>query len=155
MKKPDIGKRILPLLDIVFILLAFFIVLPPGVKSNEMVRISMLEKQKNELEQELEYFRWKHGTNKALSNKIHRILNLTFKNNKILISKDEIPLSDEDWEQILDKKIELAEATFIIFRVEKDDEGFTTLTKSIDDFKNFLQQKSIVYIEEDSGDDDW
>lgn len=155
MKKPDIGKRILPLLDIVFILLAFFIVLPHGVKSNEMVRIGMLEKQRNELQQELEYFRWKHGTNKALSNKIHRILHLAFKNNKIVIGKDEIPLSDDDWTQLLDKKIELAEATFIIFKVEKDDEGFATLTKSVDDLKSFLQQKSIVYIEEDSGDDDW
>ncbi|WP_372366572.1 biopolymer transporter ExbD [Candidatus Uabimicrobium sp. HlEnr_7] len=155
MKKPDIGKRILPLLDIVFILLAFFIVLPHGVKSNEIVKIGMLEKQKNELQQELEYFRWKHGTNKALSNKIHRILNLVFKNNKIFIGKDNILLSKDNWTDLLAKKIEVSEATFIIFRVEKDDDGSTTRTKSIDGLKKFLQQQNIIYIEEDSGNDDW
>lgn len=151
MQRPDIGKRILPLLDIVFILLAFFIVLPHGVSSNEVVEISMLEKQNRQLQQELQYYHWKHGTNKTLSNKVHKILTTVVKNNTISITTN--VLSSKNWQKELAEKINDESATFVIIRIEKDDEGIVTNTRFVEKLQLIMQKLNIVYIIE--VDDNW
>lgn len=100
MKKPEIGKRLVPLLDLIFLLLIFFLILPHGVHSRQLLQIDQLKQEKQEIKaesqsrdremkRELEYYRSQYGSqDESAAKRAVRPLIVTLKDNLLFLGPD-------------------------------------------------------------------
>jgi biopolymer transport protein ExbD len=129
MKKPDLGKRLIPLMDMMFLLLIFFIILPHGIRSNELLQIETLKKENQEMKMDfkernkeirrnLEYYRWQYGTPKE--DALYTMFALTFRDNQLYIGNPEQtkPIPLEDWESQIKSAIKIQNANLIVIQVK-------------------------------------
>lgn len=143
MKKPDIGKRLLPLLDIIFILLAFFIILPHGIKSNEIAENKFLKKKNKQVANKLEYYDWKYNALKKKSNKVYNILKLTLSSNKLYIGVESI--KDSKWNHVIARKIEDENINFVIIAIT-DIAGQSTRLGTVRKLEKLLDTFKVIHI---------
>ncbi|NUM34408.1 MAG: hypothetical protein HUU50_07680 [Candidatus Brocadiae bacterium] len=143
MKKPDIARRMLPLLDIIFLLLAFFIILPHGIVTNERLEITGLKERNEKIQNELEYYTWKYGDRKESSEKHHNILMLKLVSNDLYIEADKIPFAA--WKQELEKNTKINNKNFFMVKIQ-DIAGKPTRTGTIESLETILKDLKITYI---------
>lgn len=120
MKKPEIEKKLMPLLDIIFLLLCMFIILPHGIKSNERLEIQALKQKNQQATRELEYYQWQYGSTKAISNRYYEVGILTFRNNELWSGGEMIP--ENKWRERLRRNIFEANINFVIVHIPKDED---------------------------------
>ena len=123
MKKPEIEKRLLPLLDIIFLLLCFFIVLPHGIKSNEILEIASLRNKNQELDREVAFYRWQHGPLQSLSGKSYRARMLTLSRGSLYWEGEQ--LAKEHWERKVTETIESIGINFVVISGDAMDQETT------------------------------
>lgn len=145
MKKPDITRRLLPLLDVIFILLAFFIILPHGIKSNETLENQALRKHTKDMERELSQYQWKYGPVTPKKSAYYRSLLVLMSGNQIRIDMDGKPIPDNEWQNRLQKAIEDNNSNFVIVHVQ-DVPGNKTRTGKIREVESFLQERKLLFV---------
>lgn len=143
MKKPDIAKRMLPLLDIIFLLLAFFIILPHGIMTSERIEIIELREKNNQIQKELEYYSWKYSGKKAASGKIYKTMSIVLVSDKLYIDSEKI--HEEKWEQEILKKIYGEKIQFVILKIN-DIAGKPTRSGTVERLENILKKTNVIYI---------
>ena len=142
-KRPDIGKRLLPLLDIIMILLAFFIVLPHGIKSRELVQIETLKSKNQEMARKLAYYQWQYGTLKKTGQKVYRTLTITVSSNELYLDNQKVPPAQ--WPSQLQKRVTESGADFVMVQVF-DVAGKYTERETITTIEKLLDGLQIIHI---------
>ncbi len=143
MKKPDIAKRMLPLLDIIFLLLSFFIILPHGIVTNERLEITGLKERNEKIQKELDHYSWKYSDRKESSGKIYNTLTIQIISNDLYIESEKIP--KELWKQECTNKIKIQNSNFLIVKIS-DIAGKPTRSGTVESLVKMLDELKIAYI---------
>ena len=142
-KRPEIGKRLLPLLDIIMILLAFFIILPHGIKSRELAQIETLKSKSQKMAQELAYYQWQHGPLKKTGQKVYRTLTLTISSNELYLDNEKI--APANWQLKLQRRIAEARVDFVVVQIF-DVAGKVTERETINAIEKILDGLRVIHI---------
>lgn len=148
MKKPDIARRMLPLMDIIFLLLAFFIILPHGIVTNEKIQIESLQDKSEHLKREVNYYQWKYGDLKVEGGKIYKTMTLNVTSNELYLDSDRVP--KELWEAELRQKIEASKINFVFLKIS-DIPGKLTSVQNIEFLQKILSDLEVIHIVETDG----
>lgn len=119
MRKPEIQKRLLSLLDIIFLLLCFFIVLPQGITSNEVLEIQTLRHKNQELSKQLGYYQWQYGPLKPLTGRDYRARIFTLSKNQLYVEGDLV--AKDAWETRIRKIVQDNNINFVIISGDASD----------------------------------
>ncbi len=148
MRKPDIAKRMLPLLDIIMLLLSFFIVLPHGIVTNEKVQIENLTTRNQDLKQQLDYQKWMYGNRAELAGNDYKTATIQLTGDQLFIGGERIP--ELSWEKYLLDRREIEKVSFVLIQVQ-DMPGpgkTTTKIRTVDRLKKVCQKLGLMYIVE-------
>ena len=143
MKRPELGKRLLPLLDIILILLAFFIILPHGIVTSEKIELSSLKQKNTSLTNQLNYYKWKYGKQKTRVQKLYKTMELTISSNKLYINSKLI--KEDSWYEKLERKILSQDISFVIIKIF-DIAGKPTRAGSVKKLENVLDKLNVIHI---------
>jgi biopolymer transport protein ExbD len=142
MRKPEIQKRLLSLLDIIFLLLCFFIVLPHGITSNEVLQIQSLQHKNQELTKELGYYQWQYGPLKPLTGRDYRARIFTLSKNQLYVEGELV--SKDTWETRLKKMMEDNNINFVIISGDTTDRE--TQIGEVRRIEAILHNRQVAYI---------
>lgn len=144
MKRPNIGKRLLPLLDVMFLLLALFIILPHGITSKEFQTIRSLQDKNDSLEKTISFYEWKLGTPKTKAKiSTHKVFHLHVNNNRVLWKEQMFSwteIKNRLRDVLLEKKI-----SFVVLQVS-DSVGDPTQRGTIEQIGDFFKDLSLIHI---------
>ena len=143
MKRPELGKRLLPLLDIILILLAFFIILPHGIVTSEKLELSSFKKKNTKLNNQLNYYKWKYGKQKTSVQKLYKTMELTISSNQLYTNSKLI--KDEMWFETLERKILSQDINFVIIKIF-DIAGKPTRAGTVKKLENVLDKLNVIHI---------
>lgn len=96
MKKPEVTRRLLPLLDIMMLLLTFFIIMPHGIVTKEKEQIMRLNNANEDLKQQIDYYQWHFSEREQMSGNEYRTMTLVLVNNNLYLKDD--MLDSKSWE---------------------------------------------------------
>lgn len=142
MKKPQIQKRLLPLIDIVFLLLAFFIVLPHGIKSNDILEIESLKYKNKDIARELEYYRWQYGPIKTAKSKDYRARIIKLSRQNLFLEGEAVP--KVQWETRIKQAIENQAINFVIISGDAMDPEISI--ENVRHIESILANLRVTYI---------
>ncbi|HON45441.1 MAG TPA: hypothetical protein P5543_03940 [Planctomycetota bacterium] len=143
MRKPEITKRMLPLLDIIFLLLAFFIILPHGITSGDKVQISSLKNENAERARKIEYYEWQYSDRKAGKGNIYKTITLQFRSDELY--HESTKLLPDKWREYLNKQFNELHINFVFLQII-DTPGIPTLTGSVDQLEQLLNEFNVIHI---------
>lgn len=143
MKKPEITKRMLPLLDILFLLLAFFIILPHGITSNEKVKIKALEKENESRSRSVDYYEWKYSNKKSTQSNVFKTMTLQFQSDELY--HESTKLEPDQWKKYLQQQFEEQHINFIFLQII-DTPGNPTLSGTVHQLEDLLDELKVIHI---------
>lgn len=158
MKKPDFGKRLLPLMDLIFLLLTFFIILPHGIRSRELMQIESLRQENQRIAEEaveankdvrrrLTTYQWQYGELPA-EDRHYRSMLITLGNNNLYLGPGPErlqPIPPAEWSEKLKSAVRFGNVNFVIVQV-RDGEGEPTEVGTLDALTRTLRRMEILYI---------
>ncbi len=144
MKKPDIAKRLLPLLDIMMLLLSFFIILPNGITTNERIQIGDLQSSNELLQQKIDYLKWNYGNRKEVEGNVYKTLEIFLINDEVHFDKE--ILTKKDWERKIGLKIELENINFILIKIKDTAGEKYTRSGTVDEIKSICRKFNMMFI---------
>ena len=138
---PRFGKRLLPLLDVIFLLLIFFLLLPQGTESSEKRRLRHLESELEETEREADFLKWRYGAHPPGKIKLRKTLEVVIEGNEAYYQGESgraVPI-DEMCERI-EQEVRRKNANFVTVMARNGTVG------SVFEMRDFLEEQHIPYI---------
>ena len=142
MKKPELGKRLLPLLDIILILLAFFIILPNGIVTKEKLELGSLREKNQDLQHRLSYLRWKYGDKTEIAPFYNR-LTVLVAGKELEIGNRTIP--PNQWPKVLAKEVRDKKIDLVMIQIVRQGEKKTRYG-AIKQLAKILDSLNVIHI---------
>lgn len=152
MKKPEITRRLLPLLDIMMLLLSFFIIIPHGIVTKEKEQIISLGNTNENLKQQIDYYQWHFGDRKEMSGREYRTMTLVFIGNELYLKDDALDSKSwekfnfPNWEEKIKYHAQVKKVNFAFLQIRDRQDEQPTTQKYLWALEGFLQKYQMLYI---------